>query len=279
MTVRQALRASGLIIVSLAVIVLCYFALEPLTDFLSERDYPVLSILSNLSLAVIIYFFVRWFNKKVHGLTIRDYGIGSRRLPLFFLMGVFASILLAGTTLIYFFVTGKIDFVELSDGQAFIGFLLGNLVVASWEEMYFRGLVVTTLLKGNMSFIWTAIISSALFAILHVFSFDLATITPFWLLGVFFISTILLLLYIVTRSIWTSIGCHFCWDSLFGSLEAAENDFGLIHMSTYTQDEVLIDNLSILVTGVFLLSFLILTRNRIKSWVQAYLLPITVASR
>lgn len=118
-----------------------------------------------------------------------------------------------------------------------------NLVVAIWEEMYFRGLVVNTLLKKKLSFTVTAIISCALFTIVHIPSYDLATITPFWMFCVFFLSLIMLLLYELTRSIWTPIGFHFFWDLLFTSLEEGENDFDLIQMKTYEQDTVLIDNI------------------------------------
>jgi uncharacterized protein len=274
MTVKEALYSSGLIFISLLCILLVYFALEPLTDFLEDKGYAALSVLSNVSVAVIIYFFVRWFNKTVNGLDSIDYGIDNRKWFQFFLIGIGVSIILLGTTLIYFLAIGEIQFAVVSDGAALITFLLGNLVVAAWEELYFRGLVVPTLLKRNMSFAWTAIISSGFFAMLHLFSYDLTTITPFWIFGVFFISSVLLFLYIKTRSIWTSIGCHFCWDSIFGAIDEAENDFGLVQMESYEPNAQLIDNISILVTGVFLLAFLILMRNRVKSGVQAYLLHI-----
>jgi membrane protease YdiL (CAAX protease family) len=88
--------------------------------------------------------------------------------------------------------------------------------------------------------------------------------------GVFFISIIMLLLYAVTRSIWTPIGCHFCWDSLFMSLDERENDFGIIDMKTYVRDAELIDNISILVTGAILVLLLIIMRTRIESFMKSH---------
>src|SRR5688572_104950 len=88
MQYKEALKTTGLIVVSLAVIVLLYFGLELVTNSLYEADYVVLSIISNASLAVIIYFLVRWFNKKFNGLSPSNYGFDSKNLLINFLFGI-----------------------------------------------------------------------------------------------------------------------------------------------------------------------------------------------
>jgi membrane protease YdiL (CAAX protease family) len=177
---KEAGKTTGLIILSLASIVLVYFAIEPITDYLDEAGYFWLSILSNASVAIIIYFLVRWFNKKVNRLTVDDYGFGIQGVVKKFLIGACLSVLLVSLTLFLtsFFADTEIELLSIRNTNpiSLIDFLIANLVVAAWEEMYFRGLVVTTLLKKKLSFTWTAVISSGLFTVVHVTSYDLSTI-------------------------------------------------------------------------------------------------------
>lgn len=73
MNFKNILKATGLIVLSLVSIIVLYFGVEQVTDYLSDADYDGLAIISNASLAVIIYFFVRWFNRKINGLSPSDY--------------------------------------------------------------------------------------------------------------------------------------------------------------------------------------------------------------
>jgi membrane protease YdiL (CAAX protease family) len=271
---KEAVKTTGLIILSLAVILLLYFGIELVTDYFYDEDLVVPAIISNASLAVVIYFLVRLFNKKVNGLSPSDYEFGSKHLVKNFLIGIFiaASILFLIFLSAYIISGNRPDFIRLKDGYPLllIEFLMIHLVVGVWEEMYFRGLVVNTLLRRNVSFTATAILSSALFTGLHVFSFDLVTITPFWVIIVFLLSVVLLYTYILTRSIWAPIGLHFFWDFFITSLEKNENEFGMIEMKTYEQDMLLIDNITLVVAVVVVILFFILMRKRIRVAVQRY---------
>jgi membrane protease YdiL (CAAX protease family) len=271
---KEAVKTTGLIILSLAVILLLYFGIELVTDYFYDEDWVIPAIISNASLAVIIYFLVRWFNKRVNGLSPTDYGFGNKHFVKNFATGIFlaASILFLIFLSAYIISGNRPEFTSLDDGYPLllIEFIMIHLVVGVWEEVYFRGLVVNTLLKRNVSFIATAILSSAFFTGLHVFSFDLATITPFWVIIVFLLSVVLLYTYILTRSIWAPIGLHFFWDFFITSLEKNENEFGLIEMKTYEQDTLLIDNITLVVAVVVVILFSILMRKRIKLAVQRY---------
>ena len=280
MQYKEVPKTTALIAVSLAVIVLLYFGIELITDYFYDEDLVVPAILSNASLAVIIYFLVKWFNKKFNGLSPSDYGFNSKGLLRNFLIGILIA---AAILFLIFFATyiisgNRPEFTGLNDGYSLllIEFIMIHLVVGVWEEMYFRGLVVNTLLKKNVSFTTTAIISSALFSLLHAFSFDLETITPFWAIIIFLLSVVLLYTYILTRSIWAPIGIHFFWDFFITSLEKGENEFGLIHMKTYEQDTMLIDNITAVVAVVGVTVFYILMRKRLKEAVQRYCKSIQV---
>lgn len=275
---KEAVKTTGLIILSLAIILLLYFGIELVTDYFYDEDWVIPAIISNASLAVITYLLVRRFNKRVNGLSPTDCGFGNKHFVKNFATGIFiaASILFLIFLSTYIIGGNRPEFVSLKDGYPLllIEFLMIHLVVGVWEEMYFRGLVMNTLLKRNVSFTATAILSSALFTLLHVFSFDLATITPFWVIIVFLLSLVLLYTYILTRSIWAPIGLHFFWDFFITSLEKNENEFGLIEMKTYEQDTLLIDNITLVVAVVVVIAFSILMKKRIKLAVQRYLSEI-----
>jgi membrane protease YdiL (CAAX protease family) len=265
-------KPTGLIVLSLAAILILYFAIEQITDLFYDADLNLLAVLSNASLAFFMYFGVRWFNKKFNGLSIHDYGFGSARLIRNFLLGIsIAGIILFLTRYAAYLIGDiQIDYVGLTDGFDLFDFLMFTLVVGCWEEMYFRGLVVNTLLKNNLSFTATAISSSVLFALLHVFSYDdLSVLSPFLMLGIVFVSIIMTLLYVLTRSIWTSIGLHFFWDFLC-MFEEPEDGFSLFRIKDYKANMVFIDNTCIVITGIVLMLFLIIMRKRISIAVQQY---------
>lgn len=272
MTFKAIAKPTGLIVLSLAAILILYFAVEQVTDLLYDVDLDLLAVFSNASLAVFMYFGVRWFNKRFNGLNIHDYGFTSRRLIRNFFIGVSLAGVILSLTLYFPYLIGDIEIMFIAPTESFplFEFLMINVVVGCWEEMYFRGLVVNTLLKNNVSFILTVIISAALFALLHIFSFDdLSVLSPFWMLGIFLGSVIMVLLYVVTRSIWTSIGFHFFWDFLC-MYEETGDGFTLIQIKNYPQEMAFIDNICIIITAVVLALFMILIRKQIKVAVQFY---------
>lgn len=277
MTLHNSLRIIILIILSLFCTVLFFLFTESITDYLNETGHQWLSLISNTLLAVLIFLFVWWFNKKVNRLKPEDYGFNAGLFVRNFLTGIFFCVLISSSTLIVaLFFNAPIEFVPLIDNYSFAlaEFVLANLVVAVWEESYFRGLVVNILLQHNISFKWTAVISSAFFTAVHFGSYDLEQTTPYWILAVFLLSLILLYLYVLTQSIWTSIGFHFFWDSIFLSLDTSENEFGLIRMESYSQNSILIDNISIVILIIFIGAFLMVKGRRIAPGVTGYLRKI-----
>lgn len=278
MSNQKILKLIGLVTLSLAAILLLYFGIELITDYLYDEGYTVLSILSNATMAVAVYFLVRILNKKVNGLSVSDYGFTANGLVKNFLLGVSITIGITSVILLsaYLLSDIRLEFIGLSDDWLLplIEFTMIHLVVGIWEEMYFRGLLVNTLLKKNISFIATGILTSLLFTLLHFFSFDLATITPFWMIAVFCLSQVLLYSYILTRSIWTPIGIHFSWDFIFTSFEADENDFGLLHIKNYEENTLLIDNITVVVAVIVLVMIHLLMRERLKEGIKRYVSQI-----
>jgi membrane protease YdiL (CAAX protease family) len=83
--------------------------------------------------------------------------------------------------------------------------ILGWLGVAYWEELYFRGYLLQTLISG-LGIIPAVLITALSFGLLHVTTYG---IQPLLLLNVTFLGIILATLYLKTKSLWAPIGMHF----------------------------------------------------------------------
>lgn len=263
---------------SLASVYLLYLTVDMITEYFYETDNVELAIVSNLSLAFILYFLVRAGNQKLNQLKSDDYGFGLSGALKNFSVGVLICCCIVFMILfIAFFFGDRIDFIGLEEGYgiSLVELILANLVVGAWEEIYFRGFVFNTLIKNNFSFQTSVLITTGFFTITHYGSYDMAQTTQFWFVGVFFISMILAYLYVLTKSIWVPIGFHFFWDLLFDTLNPEENTFGGIKMENYLRDSILIDNISLAVLGVTLAVLIILIRRKSNAaLIQSYVLGI-----
>jgi membrane protease YdiL (CAAX protease family) len=131
-------------------------------------------------------------------------------------------------TLLY---TGQIQFegfswwLENSEGNATItsagllimlGIVLQFSVVAWWEEIAFRGIILQNISKG-IGYQWGVILSTILFGLIHVGNPD-ATI--FSTLLIMLITLKLVYAYLKTGQLWLPIGLHLGWNffqaSVFG---------------------------------------------------------------
>lgn len=270
---NHLLTAIAVVTVLLAGIVVLYFLLEQVTEFFDESGLTTFAMLSDTSLAIVVYISVRIINRRLNGLSARQYGFDFSNTVRSFFTGITFATVFFTATLVFACLAG-IACTELTglenDWAVAIRFIIATLVVGAWEEFYFRGLLVNTLLAKKVSIASTALISSMLFTALHLFSYDMDTITPFWAIGVFILSVILFYLYIVTRSIWAPVGFHFFWDLLFSLPDPEVNELGLLTIENYGARAVQLDNVSIAITGIVLVLFMIFGRTWIRARIDLY---------
>ncbi len=90
------------------------------------------------------------------------------------------------------------------------------MVVAWWEELVFRGVVLQNIIKG-MGLVWAVIISSILFGLVHAGNPDATILSS---LMIAFITLQLIYAYLKTGQLWLPIGLHLGWNffqaSVFG---------------------------------------------------------------
>lgn len=98
--------------------------------------------------------------------------------------------------------------------SAFLSGLLLYVYVGVFEEVLFRGVLMTSL-KENYSKWSTVILTSLIFGAFHIFN---ASITILSVINIILIGVMLAYLFIKTGSIWASIAAHFTWNFTLGNI-------------------------------------------------------------
>jgi uncharacterized protein len=131
------------------------------------------------------------------------------------LAGLLLAIVLMGLGALILYFTGALRWVDMRfDGADFFIQLILMLLVATSEEMVFRGYLLNNMLDslGKQKALAA---SAALFTLAHVFNPE---ITPIGITNIFLGGVLLGINFIYTRSLWFSIGLHFGWNFIQGYL-------------------------------------------------------------
>jgi hypothetical protein len=220
-----------------------------LADWLDDKDLTLASVTVYLALPVIIFFIIRFFNKKYNQLNPSDYGFNHNRFFINFIIGMAAAILIMGSVICISLLFGvSIQFTSLYKNVIVQLFelLALNMMYGSWEEMYFRGLLFNTL-KTNLSFQISALVTALLFTVLHAGTYDMSKTTGFWYVEVMLLAYVLLYLYLIAGSIWVPLAFHFTWDLVWSLTDDTENKVGLVKIPMYAKHAILLDEISIFV--------------------------------
>lgn len=231
-----------------------------------------------------IFFYVLIFNKKYNRLSGNVIGF----YPHNFLKNIVLGITLALVILLIAFIVASILFgvqfefiaIKPDSGKPLLGLIMTCIIIGVWEESYFRGLVLNTLLKNNFGFHISLLISSLWFSVLHWGSLNMAETSYFSYIGIVFLGYIFAILYIYFNSIWIVVSFHFFWDviTLFFS-DPKDNKIGLVGIKDYAMNSKNVDNAEVLVLGVFLVLLLYFTLKKEPKNIQSYLANIIRVER
>jgi len=104
-------------------------------------------------------------------------------------------------------------------------------VVAWWEELVFRGVILQNMMKG-MGLIWAVIVSSLLFGLVHAGNPDATILST---LMIMVITPQLIYAYLKTGQLWLPIGLHLGWNffqaSIFGFASSGQSSPSLIQQT------------------------------------------------
>ncbi len=186
-------------------------------------------LMSFVGSLMITYVFRRWVDRKSFlslGLNYRNHGTDM-------IAGISLAVSILGLATLILWATGHVKWMDIIfDGRTLM-IALGNLLlVAFYEEIIFRGYLLSNLLESFNK--WIALgISAGLFTLFHMGNpgFDF-----FSVVNIFAIGILLGMNYIYTRNLWFSISFHFAWNFLEGPVLGYP--VSGIHFDTLLQTEM-----------------------------------------
>ncbi len=250
-------------IISSLIIALVIVYFESLLSNLSNKFLSkYTSLLFSLHIPILIYVLLTVFFKKAYQKSPYEYGFSL----LFFWKNLFRGFLIAffilfSSLLILSLVFDlKWNFSSTSIDSVLFTFST-SIIIGCSEEMYFRGFLNNVLLNNRVSFVSTAIISSVIFSVAHIMSFNPAETSYFWYLGIFFMGLLFSYLYKRFDSIFVPIGVHILWDTIsFGLVGRNEfKGFSIENFNKFSKD---LDNIEIVIIFIVLLLIMLKTQKR-----------------
>jgi membrane protease YdiL (CAAX protease family) len=162
----------------------------------------------------------------------------SKKASLDIVSGIVISFLMMGVIFIFGLTAKWIKFDNFAwqtDGllnslDQFLIWLLIFILVAWQEELLSRGYFLQNF-KDGINFFWAIIISSLIFAFLHIFNPGANWVST---LGIFLAGLFLAFGYVTTKQLWLPIGLHLGWNLfegvIFGFPVSGLNTYALIRI-------------------------------------------------
>jgi membrane protease YdiL (CAAX protease family) len=110
--------------------------------------------------------------------------------------------------LIAFLLRSKIEYYQLTNLNLIIGQSAIIFIIATTEELFFRGIVFQAILSRFGPFI-TIVVSSIIFSVLHIANNGFSLI-PF--MNTILANLLLCEMYILSKSLWMPVSWHFLWN-------------------------------------------------------------------
>lgn len=222
--------------------ILVFYLVESTNNLASLDKYPWITLLiqgGGTAGAICVTFLVwRYLNKG----TITTIGFRGSIKDLGF--GLFLGAI--SITVIFFILlfTGNITLVNSMLEPEFtvytITFLLMFILVGIFEEMFFRGYVMSTMAsRGNQKWM-IYVVSALLFSIVHGTN---PNVSILGLINIALVGILFAYMFDVTNSLWLPIGYHITWNyfqgNVFGFAVSGTTPYGIYHVKTSTGNELL----------------------------------------
>lgn len=178
-------------------------------DMLLTQPFMIILLYSFAFIIVMVVILV----KAIHKRKLKTIGLVGKGSILQYIIGIGFGALLLVVQLIPTILNEYDNIAYLGFSNLVIVFLFAFLIQSAAEEILFRGYLFSTVTR-RIGIVWASVVSSALFALLHVFNpgVNVLAILSIMLLGVF------LCFYMVrTNNIWGACGIHFAWNFLQGT--------------------------------------------------------------
>ncbi|KOS04834.1 hypothetical protein AM493_01325 [Flavobacterium akiainvivens] len=215
----------------------------------------------------IILVYVIVLNRRINKLSPGQYGFTAKNLLSNIVIGVCLPVIIITLSVLAAVFIIDIQVVFLPPANDFAHTMLVTLwtlfIVGVWEEFFFRGFVFNYFMESKFGFHASALLSSVLFSLMHWFSFDSAVTSSSWYIGIVLLGYLLTIMYVVTKSIWSVVVFHLCWNFCAALLEGDSNGIGLVAVANYTAYSKSIDDFMVVCLAVILGIVLILYRRQL----------------
>ena len=183
-------------------------------DFMSVLDTDSLKLFSLFltSLGIIIsLLYVRFLEKR----SLSTTGIVKKGLLKQYAIGYLLGILMIGLPTLATIVFNGNVYVNANANYGLLAlYFLGFLIQGASEEIMIRGYLLTTLAKTTNK-LWAIILSSVVFALLHIVNPSMGII-PF--LNLFLFGVFAALFFLRTKNIWAISAIHSAWNFFQGNV-------------------------------------------------------------
>lgn len=192
-----------------------YFLKDPssgqsLESYIMTSDYfPILSLLSTLFVSVLVYLFVKFFQKR----TNRSLGFGSPQGFRDYFRGLVFGLLILSLSFILAYIFGgykvslNIDNINI---KMFLLFIIG-WIFQGFEEEFITRAILMNYFAARSGIGAGIVINSLVFAILHLGNSSFSIIA---FINLFLVGLVFSMLFYLTDSIYTSAAAHSVWNFL-----------------------------------------------------------------
>jgi len=265
---KTKLVTIGKILLSTIGVMAIFTAIIGTGNYLQSHSFKYIGNILMIFFPIAVYGYVYLLNKKINGLALSDYGFTFRKFFKNTVVGFFwATAIIALSTLGVIFLLGcTIEFAPLKENFAkpLVSLVSILVIVGIWEEFFFRGFVFNTLVKAKFGFHWSALISALLFSVIHWSSFDMDETSWLWYVGIIFLGYLLVVMYTLTKSIWSAVSFHFFWNLYSSLMDGNENEIGVFSISNYAVYSKNIDDITVITIGLVLGGLLIIKNKTLK---------------
>ncbi len=259
---KQKLLTIYIVLLSLVSIAILFAFFIGIGNYFKNHNHIIVGNIFMLLFLITTYLGVIIFHKKINFLLPRSYGFGLKNFFKNILIGAILALIIISLALIIaktiFDIPFKFVILKNNFEKPLLVLVFSTIGVSIWEEFFFRGLIYNTLLKNSFGFHFSALISSVLFSLTHIFSFDMSITSWIWYIGIVFIGYILVFVYSITTSIWTVVSLHFIWDFLSGLIDKQHNKIGLFEIQDYIEYSGILEKIIVFILGliVFIIIYL-----------------------
>ncbi|WP_138415907.1 CPBP family intramembrane glutamic endopeptidase [Aquibacillus sediminis] len=157
--------------------------------------------------------FWRFVNKR----AVKEIGFNKRGKDLLFGLLLGAASITAIFLLL--FITGNVELLNRFSAPEFstytITFFILFILVGFFEEIFFRGYVMSTMVnRGNSKWL-VYIVSALLFSVVHGTN---PNVSLFGLINILLVGLLFAYMFDVTKSLWLAIGYHITWNYFQGNV-------------------------------------------------------------